>query len=164
MCETLLGYFLHKKIQSKNFFSAFFVLRNKIHCFPCSICTTCDKRCYYQSEETWVVRFWLTFPKRFSKSYLEWTIIYLCEIEQFVQVDDKISSSLKANFRFTQGSIMGPLFFNIYAPVLQSTVTNRCQQYAVDTTLYAHAKPIQLDECISSIKSDLIIKRCQKVR
>lgn len=51
---------------------------------------------------------------------------------------------------------MGPLFFNIYAPVLQSTVTNRCHQYAVDTTLYAHAKPIQLDECISSIKSDLI--------
>lgn len=108
------------------------------------ICATCDMRCYYQSEETWVVRFWRIFPKRFSKSYLEWTINYLCEREQFVQVDDKRSSSLKANFRVTQGSIMGPLFFNIYASVLQSTVTNRCHQYAVDTTLYAHAKPIEL--------------------
>ena len=50
---------------------------------------------------------------------------------------------------------MGPLFFNIYVADLQSTVTNRCHQYAHDITLYAHAKPIQLHESISSIKSDL---------
>ena len=50
---------------------------------------------------------------------------------------------------------MGPLFLNIYAADLQSTLTNRCHQYADDTTMYAHAIPIQLDECISGIKSDL---------
>ena len=91
----------------------------------------------------------------FSKSYLEWTINYLCEREQFVQVDDKRSSSLKVNFGVSQGSIMGPLLFNIYVADLQSTMTNKCHQYADDTTLSAHAKPIQLDESISSIKSDL---------
>ena len=67
----------------------------------------------------------------------------------------KKSSSLKVNFGVPQGSIMGPLFFNIYVADLQSTVTNRCHQYAHDITLYAHAKPIQLHESISSIKSDL---------
>ena len=72
-----------------------------------------------------------------------------------MQVDDKRSSSLKVNFGVPQGSIMGPPFFNIYVADLQSTVTNRCHQYADDTTLYAHAKPIELGECISSIKSDL---------
>ena len=50
---------------------------------------------------------------------------------------------------------MGPPFFNIYVADLQSTVTNRCHQYADETTLYVHAKPIQLDECISSIKCNL---------
>ena len=43
----------------------------------------------------------------FSKSYLEWPINYLCEREQFVQVDDKRSSSLEVNFRVPQRSIMG---------------------------------------------------------
>ena len=92
----------------------------------------------------------------FSKSYLEWTINYLCERGQFVQVDDKRSNSFNMNFGVLQGSIMGPVIFNIYVADLQSTVTNRCHQYADDTTLYAHARPIQLDECIYSIKPDLI--------
>ena len=51
---------------------------------------------------------------------------------------------------------MGPMIFNIYVADLQTTMTNRCHHHTDDTTLYAHAKPSQLDECISSIKSDLV--------
>ena len=51
---------------------------------------------------------------------------------------------------------MGPMIFNIYVADLQTTMTNRCHHHTDDTTLYAHAKLSQLDECISSIKSDLV--------
>lgn len=48
------------------------------------------------------------------------------------------------------------MIFNIYVADLQTTMTNRCHHHTDDTTLYAHAKLSQLDECISSIKSDLV--------
>ena len=51
---------------------------------------------------------------------------------------------------------MGPMIFNIYVADLQTTMTNRCHHHTDDTTLYAHAKLSQLDECICSSKSDLV--------
>lgn len=73
-----------------------------------------------------------------------------------MQIDDNRSNSLKVNFGLPRGFIMGPMIFNIYVADLQTTMINRCHHHTDDTTLYAHAKLIQLDECISSIKSDLV--------
>lgn len=73
-----------------------------------------------------------------------------------MQIDDNRSNSLKVNFGLPRGFIMGQMIFNIYVADLQTTMTNRCHHHTDDTTLYAHAKLSQLDECISSIKSDLV--------
>ena len=51
---------------------------------------------------------------------------------------------------------MGAMLFNVYLADLQSIVTNRCYQYADDTTLYAHEKPVELSKCIFTVQSDLI--------
>lgn len=73
-----------------------------------------------------------------------------------MQIDDNRSNSLKVNFGLPRGFIMGPMIFNIYVADLQTTMINRCHHHTDDTTLYAHAKLSQLDECISSSKSDLV--------
>lgn len=73
-----------------------------------------------------------------------------------MQIDDNRSNSLKVNFGVPRGFIMGPLIFNICVADLQTTMTNRCHHHTDDTTLYVYAKPSRLDECISSIKSDLV--------
>ena len=47
----------------------------------------------------------------FSKSYLRWVTSYLTERKQFVQIDDKLSSTIEVFFSVPQGSILGPVIF-----------------------------------------------------
>lgn len=49
----------------------------------------------------------------FSKSFLNSTIEYLTDRWHFVQVDDKTTNHRRVNFGVPQGSIMGPLIFNL---------------------------------------------------
>eukprot|EP00794_Sanderia_malayensis_P004173 gene4173-4727_t len=48
-------------------------------------------------------------------------------------------------FGVPQGSILGPVLFNIYVADLQSELSTKGYQYADDTTLYIHAKPKNLE-------------------
>ena len=50
----------------------------------------------------------------FSKDYLKWTVHYLTDRKHFVQIDDNKSEYCTINFGVPQGSIMGPLIFNLY--------------------------------------------------
>ena len=87
----------------------------------------------------------------FSRSFLNWTIEYLTDRWNFVQVDDKTSDRLRVKFGVLQGSIMGPLIFNLYVADLHARVNMQCHQYADDTTLHVHCKPSNL----GSYKRDL---------
>ena len=69
---------------------------------------------------------------------------YLIERKQFVQINDKRSSFDTVLFGVPQGSVLGPLLFNIYASDLQDNVKGNVCQFADDTTLYRHIKPCKL--------------------
>ena len=96
----------------------------------------------------------------FCKSYLKWTVNYLCGREQFVQIDDRISKSVSISFGVPQGSIMGPLIFNIYIADLQGKLDCACHQYADDTTIYQASKPGELTSCIISVQRNVDKLQC----
>ena len=59
--------------------------------------------------------------------------------KQFAQIDDTCSEVKNVNFGVAQGSILGPMLFNIYVADLQENVKLKWFQYADDTTTYAQA-------------------------
>jgi len=76
----------------------------------------------------------------FSKDYLRWLISYLTGRQQFVQIDDNVSDYVNVRFGVPQGSILGPVLFNIYV----NLDSIKSYQYADDTTIYIHEKPANL--------------------
>ena len=81
----------------------------------------------------------------FSRDFLIWTPNYVIHCKQFVQIDDTCSEVKNVNFGVPQGSILGPVLFNIYVADLQDNVNVKCFQYADDTTIYDHAKIFDLN-------------------
>ena len=71
-----------------------------------------------------------------------------------VQIDDRKSSELEVTFGVPQGSILGPVLFNIYVNDLAKNLPTavKAHQYADDTTLYAHRKPSPIDQCYAEIQ------------
>ena len=76
----------------------------------------------------------------FTKPSLKWLLSYLCDRCQFVQIDDKSSSCQTIAFGIPQGSILGPMIFNLYVSDLKDVIpaSIKCSQYADDKTLYHH--------------------------
>ena len=76
----------------------------------------------------------------FSGSCLKWMIKYLSDRHHFVQIHDRRSDMAHVAFGVPQGSILGPVIFNLYVADLQNNVNCQSFQYAGDTTLYIYTK------------------------
>ena len=65
---------------------------------------------------------------------------YLIKRKQFVQTDDKRSPLARVYYGVPQGSILGPILFNLYVHDPSESLTGECLQFADNTTLYRHCK------------------------
>ena len=87
----------------------------------------------------------------FSKYFLLWMIDYLTHRKQLVQIDDRKSDMPTVEFGVPQGSILGPVIFNLYVADLQSELQCDCYQCADDTMFHIHSKPCDLDSSADHI-------------
>ena len=58
-------------------------------------------------------------------------------------------------FGVPQGSILGPVLFNLYVAELADRTYSKTIQYADGTTLYRHCKISTLHECVFAIQKDV---------
>ena len=96
----------------------------------------------------------------FPASALKWFISYLENRSQYVQVNDSKSAMKLCHFGIPQGSVLGPLLFNLYINNLQdidpADLVNTCQ-YADDTGQYNHFKISQIRQTIQNTQKRLDI-------
>ena len=91
----------------------------------------------------------------FSKSFSYLILDYLSDRQQFVQVDDKKSVNRLVKFGVPQGSILGPVLFNLYVVKMKTAIKNSSSvQYADDTNLYMHTKVSKLQTCAAALQTD----------
>lgn len=93
----------------------------------------------------------------FTKPFLKWLLSYLSGRTQFVQIDDKQSSCKSSRFGIPQGSILGPMIFNLYVADLREITppSIECAQYADDTSMYSHFNIRELDLRTKDMNSTL---------
>ena len=91
----------------------------------------------------------------FSKEFLLWMVDYLTDQRQLVQIDDRKSDMATVEFGVPQGSILGPVIFNLYVADLQKELQCDCYQYADDTTFYVHSKPGDLGSSAAQINKTI---------
>ena len=91
----------------------------------------------------------------FSRSFLRWTLSYLSGRSQYVNIDSNSSSSLSMHFGVPQGSILGPILFNLYANDLDDSLSSHSLQYADDTTIYEHSKPSSITQTETKLNDSL---------
>ena len=91
----------------------------------------------------------------FLHSSLNWILNYLTGRKQLVQVNDRQSKLADILFGVPQGSILGPMLFNLYVNDLQNCFTCSCFQYADDTTVYRSCTPKNLNQCVQVMSDNI---------
>ena len=72
----------------------------------------------------------------FAKNTITIICRYLIKRYQYLQIEDKSSNLLPMFFGVPQGTILGPVLFNLYVAELADCTYSKTIQYADDTTLY----------------------------
>lgn len=93
----------------------------------------------------------------FSKPFLRWLNSYLSGRSHFVQIDDRISELANVRFGVPQGSILGPMFFNLYISDLKDHLPSSIGlfQYTDDTTIYFSCPAPELQRSAQEFNSTL---------
>ena len=69
-----------------------------------------------------------------------------------MQINEKQSEVVSVQFGVPQGSMMGPVLFNLYANDLEIDLECSRYQYADDMTLYRHSLPLKINECTEKLQ------------
>ena len=91
----------------------------------------------------------------FSKGSLYLINNYLTGRKQYVQIDDKRSPRSNVTCGVPQGSILGPILFNLYVHDLSDNTTATCLQFADDTTIYRNCKVKNIQQTATLLEEDL---------
>jgi retron-type reverse transcriptase len=91
----------------------------------------------------------------FSKSSIKIIMSYLANRHQYTQIDDAVSCRLPMYFGVPQGSILGPVLFNIYVANLPSTIKSDSIQYADDATVYKSCKKTHIIPTVRQLETDI---------
>ena len=93
----------------------------------------------------------------FSKPFLKWLFSYLSCHSQIMQIDDRKSLYQSPQYGVPQGSISGPMIFNLYVSDLHEVTPSpmECVQYADNTSLYSHFNVKELDSRAVDINETL---------
>ena len=91
----------------------------------------------------------------FSNNSMKIVLSYLTNRKQYAQVNDKQSTRLPIYFGVPQGSIMGPLLFNIYVAKLSTCIESDSIQYADDTNIYKSSSKANTIPTIRTLENDI---------
>ena len=94
----------------------------------------------------------------FSNSSIKIILSYLTNRKQYVQLNDKQSTRLPIYFGVPQGSILGPVLFNIYVAKLSTCIASNSIQYADGTNIYKSSSRANTIPTIRTLENDIILK------
>ena len=86
-----------------------------------------------------------------TPEFLHLILSYISDRSQYVQIDSYKSRHEKINFGVPQGSIMGPILFNIYVSDMKNKFDSPCIQYADKTNFYEHYKVSEIPQSITML-------------
>ena len=93
----------------------------------------------------------------FSKNDLRWIGSYLTDRRQYVQENDRQSERKKTNRGVPQGSILGPVLFNLHLNDLSEALRSNFNShlYADDTRIYRHCIPSDLQSNQMEVQAEI---------